>query len=117
MSRMPPQAAAPPPKKQLSGPELEAAWRNKMPDGSEEDDAGGLMSADEAGYQPPDQGPFECNNCMYFVSEGQPCQKVADAVQGEGCCNEYASKGAEDQAAEHSEGAVADADTAQSASY
>lgn len=55
-------------------------------------------------YMGPDQGPFECQNCIYFVGDGQPCQKVSDPVQAEGCCNQYQCAGNETQQQEHSEG-------------
>lgn len=94
------------------GAELERAWSRGMPDGYEQEE-GGAVSAQEAGYLPPDQGPFECSNCSYFVAEGQPCQKVAEPVQAEGHCNLFVSAGAETQEQEHTEAAGADSsDTA-----
>lgn len=55
----------------------------------------GAVSADDpsADYQGPDQGPFECSNCQFFVADGQPCQKVSDPVQSQGCCNLFLSAG------------------------
>ncbi len=86
------------------------AWRNGLPDGSEQPapEGAGLVSAEEAQYQPPESGPFECSNCMYFVGDNQPCQKVADPVMSEGCCNLFQSAGAETQADEHSEAVSGD---------
>lgn len=68
-----------------------------------------------SGYQPPDQGPFECDNCIHFDGQGR-CDKpevIADPqVQGnvepEGCCNFFESAHSESQDQEHTEGAGED---------
>ena len=46
---------------------------------------------DEANYDGPDQGPFRCDNCEYFISPGS-CQKVQGSIDPAGCCN-YFEKG------------------------
>jgi hypothetical protein len=45
----------------------------------------------QAGYQGPDQAPFECGNCGHFDSAGA-CELVAGAIDARGCCNLF-SKG------------------------
>lgn len=96
-----------------SQPDMATQWRYGMDDGSAEAAPQDAASAADAGYMPPDSGPFECNNCQFFVADGQPCQKVAEPVQGEGLCTLFAPAGNETQAEEHTEGA----DPQQTAAY
>lgn len=49
-------------------------------------DDGMKESQEEANYDGPDQGPFMCQNCKFFLPEGA-CQKVEGAIDPEGCCN------------------------------
>ncbi len=44
-----------------------------------------------SGYLPPEKGPFECENCIYFKLP-QSCQLVAGSIDPEGCCNLYTAK-------------------------
>lgn len=98
------------------GAELQKAWSRGEPDGYDEPEGGAPVSHAEAGYLPPEQAPFECQNCEYFVADGQPCQKVAEPVMSGGICKLF-EKGQEAP----DTGAVADssagADTEASASY
>ena len=43
---------------------------------------------DNAGYQGPDQGPFECEHCIYF-SEPSSCKIVEGDISPHGCCNNF----------------------------
>lgn len=92
---------------------MEQYWRTgKKPQGYEEppsdepdmDDmqGGEPMPADDpsVSYMGPDQGPFQCANCMYFIGDGQPCQKVSDPVESEGCCNQFQSAQGDDEGAD-----------------
>lgn len=45
-------------------------------------------SPDEAGYQPPEQGPFHCAGCIHFHGPSS-CELVAGSIDPEGCCNLY----------------------------
>ena len=57
-------------------------------------------------YMGPDQGPFECDNCKYFIapqncSKPEVLQEVGDAdgdgyadVDPKGCCNLFESSSA-----------------------
>lgn len=78
----------------MNGQQLESAWYHGEDDGSNDTSSGGV-SAQEAGYLTPDQGPFTCSNCIYFVAENEPCQKVAEPVQAEGCCDLFQNAGAQ----------------------
>ena len=98
-----------------SAAQMEDDWRwgNNL-----DADQGGQVSGADANYMPPASGPFQCSNCTYFAAEGQPCQKVADPVQGQGMCSLYEPAGAVAPAAEQN--AVAEASgpkQSQSASY
>ena len=49
-----------------------------------------------AGYQPPEEGPFKCLNCEYFIGSNSTCIRPElieelghDHVDSEGCCNFY----------------------------
>ena len=100
------------------GKDLETEWQGKQPSSGyrEEYDpafaadatasADGKVPADDksADYMGPDQGPFECQNCAYFIADGQPCQKVSDPIEAEGCCDLYSPGGKETQEEEHTEG-------------
>ena len=55
------------------------------PDGSA---APKQMSPSNAGYQTPDQGPFECDNCQHFQAPGS-CEWVSGAIDPKGCCNNF----------------------------
>ena len=39
-------------------------------------------------YRSPDQGPFKCGNCNFFLEEGA-CQIVAGQIDPEGLCNNF----------------------------
>lgn len=41
-----------------------------------------------SGYLPPEEGPFECENCHYF-SKPNKCELVEGNIDPEGCCNLY----------------------------
>lgn len=46
----------------------------------------------EAKYLPPEQGPFFCGGCEYYLDKGassSPCAKVKGIVERLGCCNLY----------------------------
>jgi hypothetical protein len=68
------------------GGELQKAWSRGEPDGYDEQEDGAPVSQQEAGYLPPEQGPFSCQNCEYFVADNQPCQKVAEPIMADGIC-------------------------------
>jgi len=85
-------------------------WQGGQPDPDQDQDTdpqGTKIAQPNAGYQGPDQGPFKCANCEYFVAPGncqrpEVLQQVGDAdgdgvadVESEGCCNFYAKKGSE----------------------
>jgi hypothetical protein len=83
------------PLKPVSGDQAPApqAAVGKTPDGS------------VAAYQGPDQGPFECDNCEYYVDPGnckrpEVLQEVGDPdgdgladVDAKGCCNFFENLG------------------------
>ena len=37
-------------------------------------------------YFGPEQGPFKCSRCEYFIVGGA-CQKVEGVIDPDGCCN------------------------------
>ena len=39
-----------------------------------------------SGYLPPEDGPFECQNCHYFHSP-LSCELVEGRIEPDGCCN------------------------------
>jgi hypothetical protein len=41
-------------------------------------------------YQGPENGPFMCGHCEYFV-QPQSCSKVSGVIDPKGCCNLYSS--------------------------
>lgn len=43
-------------------------------------------------YMTSDQGPFQCQNCTYFV-DPNACQKVSGEIDPEGCCNLFEKAG------------------------
>jgi hypothetical protein len=49
-----------------------------------------------ANYFPPEEGPFMCAHCEYFIPEQAHeharCQKVAGHIEPKGCCNLYEKK-------------------------
>lgn len=47
-----------------------------------------------AGYLPPEDGPFTCGNCRFFLGEGA-CAIVGGEIHPDGCCNLY-TKGQEE---------------------
>ena len=42
-------------------------------------------------YQGPENGPFKCGHCVFFVKEKSVCShpKIRAHVEAEGCCNKY----------------------------
>lgn len=50
---------------------------------------GAKLPADnpKVNYMDPDQAPFKCGNCKYFIESKKPCAKVSDPVESNGCCN------------------------------
>jgi hypothetical protein len=80
----------------------------------------GIGSA-QSGYATPDNGPFECSNCIHFQAPNQ-CdnpQVVSDPevngqVESEGCCNLFSPSGQESEEQEEGEtedtGAIPGAD-------
>lgn len=71
--------------------------------GDDDGDEGKLPATDKSvDYMTPDQGPFSCSNCEYFLGDGQPCQKVSDPVESGGCCDlfERAQEGDDNQGAQ-----------------
>jgi hypothetical protein len=49
-----------------------------------------------AAYQGPEQGPFKCSNCTYFMdpdqcSKPEVIQEQGGIVDPEGCCNYFTS--------------------------
>lgn len=78
-------------------------------DGAGEDQDAGIGSA-QSGYARPEEGPFECSNCVHFDGQSacNQSQVVSDPeVQGqvdpEGCCNFFRPSGNESQEQEHGE--------------
>lgn len=71
--------------------------------------ADGIGSA-QSGYATPDNGPFECANCIHFDGQNK-CdnpQVVADPevngqVEAEGCCNLFSPGGEESGGEEEGE--------------
>lgn len=67
-----------------------------------DDDANAGIGSAQSGYATPDNGPFECENCIHF-NEPNQCdhpQLVSDPevngqVDPEGCCNLFHPSGAE----------------------
>lgn len=46
------------------------------------------VDAQTAGYEGPDQGPFQCGNCKFYGEDGPgTCALVAGVIDQEGCCN------------------------------
>lgn len=43
-------------------------------------------------YQGPENGPFMCGHCEYFV-QPNACQKVSGVIDPKGCCNLYETIG------------------------
>lgn len=74
----------------------------------------GVGSA-QAGYAGPENGPFECENCIHFDGQGS-CDhpqvvtdpEVQGKVDAEGCCNFFSPSGNETQEEEHNEGSAVD---------
>ena len=69
-------------------------------------------SVSQSGYKQPDEGPFECENCMNFQPPNQcsdPRVQADPQVQGQvdpqGVCNFFSSAHNETQEEEHTEGA------------
>ncbi len=62
--------------------------RNTRPDRTIGNPALGQLQVDayEAVYEPPANGPFRCDNCIYYVTDAQPCLKVSDPIEAAGCC-------------------------------
>jgi hypothetical protein len=66
-----------------------------------QDDAAGIGSA-LSGYATPDNGPFECGNCVHFQAPNT-CDnpqvvsdpEVGGQVEAEGCCNLFRPGGGE----------------------
>lgn len=48
----------------------------------------GKRAQDDPGvnYFGPDQGPFDCSHCEYFIPGGS-CRKVEGVIDPDGCCN------------------------------
>ena len=44
-----------------------------------------------SGYLPPEDGPFECENCTYFL-KASSCRIVEGYIDPVGCCNLYTKK-------------------------
>ena len=38
-------------------------------------------------YMGPEDGPFRCGLCEYFIGDNKPCEKVSDPIKTKGCCN------------------------------
>jgi hypothetical protein len=45
-----------------------------------------------AGYMGPEEGPFECQHCKFFVDPGS-CKLVSGPIDPEGCCNLFTKLG------------------------
>lgn len=76
-------------KSPLPGPSLDSGIGA---DDNDDKQQGRQVDAQQAGYMGPENGPFKCSHCEYFVADGKPCQKVADPIRAEGCCNLYEPK-------------------------
>lgn len=65
------------------------------PGADDDDQTQGQLPGDdpEVMYMGPENGPFMCSNCVYFMGDNQPCQKVSDPVNAEGCCNQFQPAG------------------------
>jgi hypothetical protein len=50
------------------------------------------VSKSEAGYQPPSEAPFECQNCGHYKFFAQYCELVEGKIEPKGCCNLFHSK-------------------------
>jgi hypothetical protein len=73
---------------ELAGMEEEALEEDPLP----EEPAGvGVVDPLTAGYKGPEEGPFNCGNCKFFVEDGT-CQIVSGPVEAEGLCNMFTSK-------------------------
>jgi hypothetical protein len=77
--------------------------------GNDPSDEQGIGSA-QAGYATPENGPFECSNCVHFDGQAScdNSQVISDPeVQGkvdpEGCCNFFRPSGNENQQEEQGE--------------
>lgn len=46
------------------------------------------LSKVQAGYLPPEDGPFECGNCIHFYPPHK-CELVEGVIKSAGCCNLY----------------------------
>lgn len=55
-----------------------------------------------SGYLPPEDGPFECENCHYF-SQPRDCELVEGTIDPEGCCNLYTSVDSDNEESDDSE--------------
>lgn len=54
--------------------------------------AASKVSQQYAGYQGPENGPFECEHCTFF-SAPSACQIVEGNIDPEGCCNNFTKGG------------------------
>jgi hypothetical protein len=83
-------------------------------DGADQADDAGIGSA-QSGYAGPENGPFECSNCIHFDGQGtcdnpqvQSDPEVQGKVEAEGCCNLFnpAQAGGDEEQGEGEEGAI-----------
>jgi len=53
--------------------------------------ANGQLSPEDprVAYLPPEQGPFACDHCEYYISGKARCHKVSGYIDPHGCCNLY----------------------------
>jgi hypothetical protein len=66
------------------------------------DDPNAGIGSAQSGYATPDNGPFECANCIHFDGQGacdnpqvQSDPEVNGQVDAEGCCNLFKPAGEE----------------------
>lgn len=53
-------------------------------------------SQEQAGYMGPENGPFRCVSCIFFIGNAETttgkCRKVAGDIEEQGCCNLFQPK-------------------------
>lgn len=55
----------------------------------------GMVEPSIAGYKGPEEGPFSCGHCAYYMGEGK-CSVLAGPVEEDGLCNLFMSPAPEE---------------------